>query len=163
HQYEANPSIFRSNHMERFFTLSVVTLTLAVSSASAQEGILSRTGQALDNAGRGIRNAVETEVARGQIDAEDREVLARVMRRVEWDKPLVGSTITVEVQPGRVVILRGSVPTALHKERAAALVLSTVGVASVVDELAVVKAAKVIQAKPAVRVVETVDPAVTGT
>jgi len=98
--------------MDRFIALTLVTLALTVSSAaSAQEGILSRTGRALDNAGRGIRNAVETEVARGQIDAEDREVLNRVMRRVEWDKHLVGSTIQFEVQPGRTVILRGSVPS----------------------------------------------------
>jgi hyperosmotically inducible periplasmic protein len=149
--------------MRRFSTLSLVTLAFAASTAAAQDGLLGRTGRALDNAGRGIRNAVETEVARGQIDAEDREVLGRVMRRVEWDKPLVGSTISFEVQPGRVVILRGSVPSTVHKQRAAALVSSTVGVASVVDELAVVKEVKVIQAKPAARVVEVAPPVVTET
>jgi hyperosmotically inducible periplasmic protein len=149
--------------MERFFALSVVTLTLAVSSASAQEGILSRSGRALDNAGRGIRNAVETEVARGQIDAQDREVLARVMSRVQWDKHLATSTITFDVQPGRAVILRGSVASAVHKQRAAELVSSTVGVTSVVDELAVVKEVKVIHPQPAVGVIEVKPPAPTDT
>jgi hypothetical protein len=39
--------------MDRLIALSFA-LSLAVSTASAQEGILSRTGRALDNAGRGI-------------------------------------------------------------------------------------------------------------
>ncbi len=90
-------------------------------------------------------------------------MLTRVMRRVEWDKHLVGSTITFEVRPGRVVVLRGSVPSAVHKQRAAGLVASTVGVASVVDELGVVKEVKVIQSKPTVRVVEVPDPVATET
>ena len=47
--------------------------------------------------GGNIRNAVDNEVARGQIDAQDREVLNRVTRRIEWDKQLVGSMIRFEV------------------------------------------------------------------
>ena len=105
--------------MKRFLKLSLVTLAFMVSPASAQDGILSRTGRALDNAGRGIRDAVSTEVTRVQIDAQDREVLNRVMRRVEWDKYLVAATIQIEIQPGRIVILRGSVPSPVHKQRAA--------------------------------------------
>jgi hypothetical protein len=147
--------------MDRFFAFALVSVALGVSSASAQEGILSRTGRALDNAGRGIRNAVETEVARGQIDAEDREVVARVMSRLQWDKYLVTSTITLDVQPGRTVILRGSVPTAIHKQRAADMVASTVGVLSVVDELAVVKDVQVIKAVPSAKVIVVTPPAPT--
>jgi hyperosmotically inducible periplasmic protein len=149
--------------MARSTVFSLMTLTLMVSTAAAQDGILSRTGQALDNVGRGIKNAVDNEVARGQIDAEDREVLTRVMRRVEWDKHLVGSTIQFEVQPGRAVVLRGSVPSPVHKQRAVELVASTVGVTAVVDQLAVVKEVKVIQAKPAARVIEVTPPVATDT
>jgi osmotically-inducible protein OsmY len=137
--------------MHRYLAISLALAVMA-SSASAQEGILSRTGRALDN-----------EVARGQMDAQDREVLNRVMRRVEWDKHLVGSTIQIEVQPGRIIILRGSVPSPVHKQRAAELVSSTVGVTKVVDELAVTKEVKVIETKPAVQVIETTTPAVTET
>jgi hyperosmotically inducible protein len=140
-----------------------LTLTLVVSTASAQEGVLSRAGQALDNAGRNIRNAVDNEVARGQIDAQDREVLGRVMRRIEWDKALVGSTIRFEVQPGRAVVLRGSVLSPILKVRAVDLVSNTIGVTTVVDELAVVKDVKVIKAKPAVQVIETTTPVTTET
>jgi hyperosmotically inducible periplasmic protein len=143
------------------FLAAFLTLVLTVTSASAQEGVLSRTGRALDNAGRGIRNAVETEVARGQIDAADREVLGRVMSRVQWDKYLVNSAITFDVQPGRTVILRGSVPSAVHKQRATEMVASTVGVLSVVDELAVVKEVQVIKAVPAAKVIVVTPPAPT--
>lgn len=145
--------------MDRFIALSLVTLALSASTASAQDGVLSRTGRALDNAGRGIRNAVETEVERGQIDANDREVLNRVTRRLEWDKPMAGSTIQVQVQPGGIIYLRGSVRSHGHKQRAAALVESTVGVSSVVDELAVVKEVKVLQARPTARIIEVSPPA----
>jgi hyperosmotically inducible periplasmic protein len=153
---------FWSTNMHRYLAASLA-LAMTVSSASAQEGILSRTGRALDNAGRGIRDAVDTEVARGQMDAQDREVLNRVMRRVEWDKHLAGSTIQFEVQPGRTVILRGSVASPVHKRRAAELVSSTVGVIKVVDELAVAKEVKVIETKPAVQVIETTTPVTTET
>jgi hypothetical protein len=146
-----------SRSLAAFFTLA---LTL-FSAASAQEGILSRTGRALDNAGRGIRDAVENEVARGQIDAEDREVLSRVMRRVEWDKHLFTATITFEVKPGRTVILRGSVPTAVHKQRAAELVASTLGVGSVVDELAVVNDVQVIKPTTTAKIIVVTPPAMT--
>jgi hyperosmotically inducible periplasmic protein len=137
---------------------AVFTLALAIPVASAQEGILSRTGRALDNAGRNIRNTVDSEIARGQIDAQDREVLDRVMRRVEWDKQLVGSTITFVVQPDRAVVLRGSVLSSALKVRAVDLVSNTIGVTTVVDELAVVKDVKVIKTKPTVRVIEAPAP-----
>lgn len=150
--------------MARTAALSAMTLVLVVSTAFAQDGILSRTGQALDNVGRGIRNAVDTGIAQGQVDAEDREVLSRVMRRVEWDKHLVGSTIQIEVQPGRTVLLRGSVPSPVHKKRTAELVASTVGVGSVIDQLAVVKEVKVIQqATPTARIIEVKPPVPTDT
>jgi hypothetical protein len=149
--------------MERIYALAAVTLALSVSTVSAQEGILSRTGRALDNAGRGIRNAVDTGIAQGQMDAEEREVLTRAMRRVEWDKFLANSLIQFEVRPSRTIVLRGSVPSTEHKKRAADLVASTVGVVTVVDELAVVKDVKVIEAKPVARIVETPVPAVVVT
>jgi hyperosmotically inducible periplasmic protein len=142
---------------------ALLTVGLMVSTASAQEGILQRAGEALDNAGRNIRNRVDSEIARGQIDAQDREVLTRVMRRIEWDKQLVGSTLQFEVQPGRAVIVRGSVLNDTLKRRAVDLVANTIGVASVVDELTVVKEVKVIKTKPAVRVIEVTPPVSTET
>jgi hypothetical protein len=51
----------------------------------------------------------------------------------------------------------------MHKQRAADLVSSTVGVTSVVDELAVVKEVKVINPQPAAGVIEVKPPAPTDT
>jgi hyperosmotically inducible protein len=144
------------------FFLSLM-LALMATPAFAQDGILKRAGDALDNAGRNIRNAVDNEVARGQIDAQDREVLNRVTRRIEWDKQLIGSTIRFEVQADRTVVLRGSVLSPAIKLRAVDLVSNTIGVTTVIDELAVVKEVKVIKAKPGVQVIETLPPATTET
>ena len=66
-----------------------------------------------------------------------------------WDKQLAGSALQLEVPAYGAVILRGSVASKEVKARAVDLVQNTIGVTSVVDELAVMKDAKVIQARPA--------------
>ncbi len=109
----------------------------------------------IQRAGQNIRRGVENGVARGQITAQERELLARVTDRIKWDKQLVSSTLQLVVQADGTVNVRGSVIDEAAKARAVDLVENTVGVTAVVDELAVVKDVKVIQARPA-RVVETV-------
>jgi hyperosmotically inducible periplasmic protein len=131
--------------------LSAVGLSLAlVSSASAQDGPLNKVGRALDQTGKNIRSGVESGIARGQITAQERDVLNRVGKRIDWDKKMAGSTLRIEVQPGGVVVLQGSVPSEAAKLRAVDLVENTTGVISVVDQLAVVKSVRVIEATPAV-------------
>ena len=137
------------------------SLALIVSTASAQDGPLSKVGRALDRTGKNIRSSVETEVARGQISAQERDVLNRVGKRIDWDKKMAGSTLRLEVQPGGVVVLQGSVPSEAAKLRAVDLVESTTGVTSVVDQLAVVKSVRVIDARPANPRVEPPAPIVT--
>lgn len=149
--------------MNRSLSASLVAFSLMVTAVFAQDGPLRRAGQALDRAGKNIRYRVESEVARGQITAEEREVLSRVSRRIEWDKQFVGSTLQVEAQPGGAVILRGSVLSEKVKARAVDIVQNTIGVTSVVDELAVVKEVKVIEAKPAARVIGVTPPVTTVT
>ena len=83
------------------------------------------------------------------IRAQEKEVLNRVTQRIEWDKQLTGSTLQVEVQPGGSVLLKGSVMSEAAKARALDLVETTTGVNTVTDELAVVKAVKVHEARPA--------------
>jgi hypothetical protein len=60
------------------------------------------------------------------------------------DERLAGPVLTLEVQPAGVVILRGSVLTAA-KLRGVDLTESTTGMTPVVDQLAVVQGAKVIE------------------
>lgn len=133
----------------------LLTFSLTVAAAFAQDGPIRRAGQALDRAGKNLRYRVETEVARGQEAIQDREVLHRVARRIEWDKQFLGSTLRIEVQPGGRVILQGSVPRDEVKLRAVDVVQNTIGVSSVVDELAVVKEVKVIPARPGGRPIES--------
>ncbi len=143
--------------MKRTLTASLVALALA-GVAFAQDGPLQRAGQALDRTGKNIRSRVETEIARGQAAAEERDVLHRVLRRIEWDKRFAGSTLRLESRPGGTMILRGSVLNAQVKQQAVDLVANTIGVTAVVDELAVVKGVKVIQTKPAAEAIEITPP-----
>ena len=131
-------------------TIAVLAVFAAFTpAAEAQQGPVGRAGQALDNVGKNIRRGVEDTVARGQINAQERDLLARVTYRMRWDKKLVGSALRVEVQADGTTVLRGSVADLASKARAVDLVESTVGVTRVVDELAVVKEIKVIEAAPA--------------
>lgn len=145
--------------MTRFITASLLTLTFAASAVLAQDGPLRRAGQALDRTGKNIRARVETEVARGEIAVQEREILSRVSRRIAWDRRFVGSTIQIESRAGGVIVLRGSVLTPDVKLRAVEQAANTIGVTSVVDELGVVKGVKVIKAKPPETVIEVAPPA----
>ena len=148
--------------MRRFLSAGFVAVfTVAV--AFAQDGPLDRAGQALDNAGKNIRYRVEAEIARGQITAQEREVLSRVMRRIEWDKRFVGSALNFEARTGGTLVLRGSVLNDSVKQNAVDLVANTIGVTTVVDELAVVKEVKVIKPNSDARVIEVAPPASTET
>lgn len=130
--------------MFRAFSAIALGLTLTAS-AHAQDGPLNRVGRALDRTGKNIRSTVETEVARGQITAQERDVLARVGKRIDWDKQMAGSTLRIEVQPGGVVVLQGSVASEAARVRAVDLVENTTGVTSVVDQLAVARVTRVIE------------------
>ncbi len=141
--------------MTRKLATALLAVVVFAPASHANQGPIQRAGQALDNAGKNIRRGVETGVARGQISAQERELLARVTQRIKWDKQLVSSTLQLVVQADGTVSLRGSVIDEDAKARAVDLVENTVGVTAVVDELAVVKDVKVIQARPA-RVIETV-------
>lgn len=144
--------------MRKILSCSLAALTLLTSAALAQDGPLRRAGQALDNAGKNIRYRVESEVARGQSIAQERDLLNRVSRRIEWDKLLVGSALQLEVRPDGTVILRGSLTSDAAKRRAVDLVENTVGVTAVVDATAVVKDVKVIESKPTATVIGVTPP-----
>src|SRR5262249_25438258 len=150
---QKDSSLRWSTIMHRTFFASLVTLTF-VGVAVAQDGPLNRAGQALDRAGKNIRYRVESEVARGQIAAEERDVLTRGLSRLRGAKRFVGSPLQLESRAGGTVVLRGSVLNDQVKQRAVEIVENTIGVAAVVDELAVVKDVKVIKSKPAAAVIE---------
>lgn len=129
--------------------IASLTAALLVPATRAQDGPARRAGQALDNAGRNIRRGVENAITRGQISAQERELLVRLHNRIRWDKRLVNSLLQIEVQADGTAILRGSVADAAAKARAIDLAESTVGVTRVVDNLAVAGNVTVIEAEPA--------------
>lgn len=135
--------------MRKLLALSFATL-FVTSFTMAQDGPLRRAGQALDNAGKSIRYRVETEVTRGQVLAQERNLLYRVMRRIEWDKQLVGSALQVESGQNGAIVLRGSVASEAAKRRAVDLVENTVGVTAVVDAMGVAREVKVIESRTVV-------------
>src|SRR5689334_19015122 len=96
HPDDRSPQSPGAQFMTRFLAAFVLMLSLIASAVVAQDGPLRRAGQALDRTGKTIRARVESEVARGEIVAQERDVLTRVMRRIEWDKRFVGSTIQIE-------------------------------------------------------------------
>ena len=134
--------------MMRPLSAALLGLTVLANSAHAQ-GPLQRTGQALDNAGRTIRRGVGNAVARGQITAQERELLGRVSQRLTFDKQMAGSALRLTVGANGAVVLQGSVADEAARNRAVDLAESTLGVTAVVDELAVVKDVNLIQAAPA--------------
>ena len=87
-------------------------------------------------------------------------MLRRVARRIEWDKQFLGSTLRIEVRPGGTVVVQGSVLNDAVRRRVVDVIQNTIGVSSVIDEMAVVKEVKVIKAKPAERVIES-SPSIT--
>jgi osmotically-inducible protein OsmY len=103
-----------------------------------------KIGETIDRAARSIRRgARETAESLRETFARTRDsvnamgVQARVYSRLHWDKSLNTATIDVGVSREGVTTLRGSVPDATAKARAAELALRTVGVSRVVDELVV--------------------------
>ncbi len=108
------------------------------SNAQAQQGgIAERVGEALDNTGRAIKDGVQSASARVRTRVSTMEVLDRVTSRLHWEKRLATAVIDVEVQPGGITVLRGTVPDARAKLKAVDLARDTVGVTQVVSELSV--------------------------
>ncbi len=146
--------------MTRALTASAFALALVAAPAFAQDGPLRRAGRALDQAGKDIRSGIETDAARGQVTAQERDILHRVGKRIDWDKQMSGSTLRLEVRPGGVVILQGSVPSAAARRRAVDLVENTTGVTSVLDQLAIAETTRVILAPATVVETRTSTPVI---
>ena len=127
--------------------LAITAVCASLAPFARAQGVLEQVGQGLDNAGRNIRRSVENGVARGQITAQENEVLARVSERIKWDKRLSKSTIRLAVSADRSIVLSGSVISESAKATAVEITENTVGVTSVVDEIAVVKEVRVIKPK----------------
>jgi len=120
--------------------------------AQQAPGPIERAGEKLDEAGRSLRQGLERgfnktkEVVRESYEAtqvriNDMGIEARVYGRLHWDKMLETSTFDISSEAQGIVTLRGSVPTEEARKHASDLAADTVGVARVIDQLAVQTAA----------------------
>lgn len=139
--------------------LAALIVLSCVSTTARAQGVLNRAGEVLDDAGRSIRRGVENAVARGEATAQERGLIGLIGSRIRGDKRLAASSIQMEVRSDGAVTLRGSVRSAEAKALAGELVENTVGVTTVVDELAVVKEVKVIGVEPTPKAVVVEPPA----
>jgi len=74
-------------------------------------------------------------VLQGAIEKMD--LKGRVYSRLYWDQSLNDATLDIEVRTDNVVVLKGSVSSALAKRTAVQLARDTTGVKGVVDHLAI--------------------------
>lgn len=116
---------------------AIVLIVLAFSAPVHAQGIAARAGDALDNAGRTVRNTVESAIGQARAATHEQELLARVYSRIRWDKYLAGSSLEIQTQADGTAILKGSTSDKVRKERAVALARDTVGINRVVDEISV--------------------------
>lgn len=133
--------------MRRFFetvipALALLALTCAYTARAQEAG--KRIGEKLDAVGRDVRGGLDRagQEVKGQFAAargavQGMGVEARAYSRLHWDKALNDATIDLAAGADGVVTLKGSVATAQAKARAVELARDTVGVTSVVDQLAV--------------------------
>jgi hyperosmotically inducible periplasmic protein len=128
------------------FAVALTLTFLTFSLPSHAQGLAARAGEALDNAGRTVRNTVENAVAQTKAAAYEQDLLSRVYGRIHWDKYLAASTLEIQTQADGTVILRGATTDKVRKERAVALARDTVGITRVIDEISVSPA--VINAPP---------------
>jgi len=128
------------------FSAALVLIVFAFTAPLHAQGIAARAGDALDNAGRNVRNTVESAIGQARAATHEQELLARVYSRIRWDKYLAGSSLEIQTQADGTAILKGSTSDKVRKERAVALTRDTVGITRVIDEISV--SATVIVAPP---------------
>jgi hyperosmotically inducible periplasmic protein len=75
-----------------------------------------------------------TEVRKG---VEKMGVQGRVYGRLRWDKALESSVLDIDVRDNQIVVLKGHVTNEAAKQKAEQLAGETIGVTSVINDLAV--------------------------
>jgi len=107
----------------------------------AAPGTAAQIGEKID---RGI-SQIGTELSQGWAEirksVDKMGVQGRVYGRLHWDKALQDATLEIEVRDDQFVVLKGSVASAAAKQKAVQLAGDTLGVKSVVDELAIGRSA----------------------
>lgn len=104
---------------------------------NSQPGTATRIGEQIDRGLTQIGAEISQAWAEVRKSVEKMGVQGRVYGRLHWDKALEGANLEVSVRDGQVVVLSGTVRSPAAKQTAEQLTRDTVGVSSVVNELAV--------------------------
>jgi hyperosmotically inducible periplasmic protein len=117
--------------------VAVACLCCGIASAQQPPGTAEKIGEKID---RGI-SQIGTEFSQAWAEVrksvEKMGVQGRVYGRLHWDKSLENANLDIDVRDGQVVVLKGKVDNAAAKQKAEQLARDTIGVTSVVNELAV--------------------------
>jgi len=116
--------------------LSVI-LAYGLASAPAEEGAAQKLGEKIDRGLDRLGKELKQGWADAQAGVEKLGVQGRVYSRLHWDKALEKATIDIDVRDTNVVVLKGNVTNSAARLKAVQLAQDTVGVARVVDNLAV--------------------------
>jgi hyperosmotically inducible protein len=119
----------------------IVGLLLQIAAAEPPPGAATQIGEKIDRGLSQIGAGLSQAWAEVRQSVEKMGVQGRVYGRLHWDKALEGATLEIGVHDNNSVVLSGKVASAAAKQKAEQLARDTVGVTSVVNELAVVGAA----------------------
>ena len=117
-----------------FLSIAVLAFFATMSTCGfAQETVGEKIGKAIDRGVNELRQGW-TEVRQS---VEKMGIEARVYGRLHWDKALHDASLTIEARERGEVVLKGSVPDSVARQKAVQLTQDTVGVSQVTDQLAI--------------------------
>jgi hyperosmotically inducible periplasmic protein len=124
--------------MTRLFLTGVAACLLSgVASAQQPPGTAEKIGEKIDRGISQIGAELSQAWAGVRSSVDKMGVQGRVYGRLHWDKALENATLDIDVRDGQVVVLKGKVESPAAKQKAEQLARDTIGVSSVVNELAV--------------------------
>ena len=119
------------------FSTVIACLLWGAASAQQPQGTAEKIGEKIDRGLTQIGNELSRAWTEVRKSVEAMGVQGRVYGRLHWDKALENADLDIDVRDNQVVILKGKVASPAAKQKAEQLARDTIGVTSVVNELAV--------------------------
>ena len=124
---------------------------------SGNDGMLDRAVQAITQGIQGASETVGNGFSQAKDSARNQALAQQIETRIGQDKAIDAAQVMVAVEEEGTALLRGLVPDEKSRDKAVALTRDTRGVQRVIDQIAVVPEARVIDAPPAVPLVSEKD------
>ena len=120
-----------------FLIVAVACLCCPIASAQQPQGTAEKIGEKIDRGISQIGAELSQAWAEVRKSVDKMGVQGRVYGRLHWDKALENANLDIDVRDGQVVVLKGAVNSAAAKQKAEQLTGDTIGVTSVINELAI--------------------------